>query len=112
MKPYSAFHCLYDLAPLRPGLRVVRDGLLHGSDELSALLQFARAALEGATSLERELVALTLDECGSEEGSALVHNVRELPWPLASHLARERFSTLVHFHNTCRRWRRRRQSIC
>ena len=75
---YSAFHCLYDLAPLRPGLRVVRDGLLNGSDELSALLQFARAALEGATSLgARASVALTLDECGSEEGSALVHNVRE-----------------------------------
>ena len=75
---YSAFHCLYDLAPLRPGLRVVRDGLLNGSDELSALLQFARAALEGATSLgARASVALTLDECGSEEGSALLHNVRE-----------------------------------
>ena len=77
----AALDCLYDLGPLRPGLRMVRDGLASRED-CDVAVQAAQAALADAVAIgDRASVALTPDLVASGACSAaayeLLHSLRE-----------------------------------
>ena len=77
----QALGCLYDLAPLRPGLRFVRDGMA-SSAEIDAALSASRRALEGAARMgERASVALTTSLVSSGQMNiaeyTVLHELRE-----------------------------------